>query len=223
MPKRTTHSGVLAIDPGLRNTGWAYRTPGGFIHAGTIVTDPKESVFFRIGYVLEVLADKLKRAETVVIEDFLGQLGRTTVMLIGAIGGNAAAALANKAHKIPNRTWSTEFTGEKTRVEIKAKTMEKIRLLGHIPNSQHAADAIALLLWWEEKNGGPKRSAPERWAPGTYKRRPEGIVFTRTLAGKSVENHVRARRRRLRQQLRERLYPSKPTDDTSGGNEPSED
>jgi Holliday junction resolvasome RuvABC endonuclease subunit len=177
---KTLCRGTLAIDPGIQNTGWAYRTPGGFVHHGTIVTDPRDSVFFRIAQIIGTIDDKLKRAEVVVIEDFLGRLGRATVMLIGALGGYSAAALASRVFKVPNRKWAPEFAGEKDKEKVKKATMDKVVASGKRPGTQHEADAIGLLYWWEANNGGPKDgsaqlklryTSEEYRALGPFKRR----------------------------------------------------
>lgn len=169
---RTLRRGTLAIDPGIQNTGWAFRTPGGFIHSGTIVTDPRDSVFFRIAQGLEELGDKLKRAEIVLIEDFLGRLGRSTVMQIGALGAGAAAAVASRVFCVPNRVWAPEFAREKVKEKIKAATMKRVMEAGAHPKTQHEADALGMLFWWEQKHGRSLDGTPEptRYRYGAYKR-----------------------------------------------------
>lgn len=130
---------VLALDPGVANTGYAYCEER-CMTLGTITTSPNESLsdrFLKAGRVLW----KFNPA-TVVIEEFNGHLGKTTNYLIGYLIGLFCRA---DIVLVPAGKWRKDLLG--CGAGDKASAMLMKRTAG--ARTQHEADAVGILDWWE--------------------------------------------------------------------------
>ena len=133
---------ILGIDPGIANTGLAYRI-GDTMGYRTIVTKPRKEIYFRIREVLfEIDRLTLHPWDLLVIEDFVGPLGRDTVFLIGAILGHLNAHTQILIHP---KKWVKEFFGKKKDYKKAANAWCKRNK--YTPGTQHEADSLCLLEW----------------------------------------------------------------------------
>lgn len=152
-------SHVLAIDPGIAYTGvavyddsmrraWRYYT---------IETSPKEPLPARLQYIVAHFWNDAKNPFTdVVIEDFVGSLGRKTVWLIGAIQAEVWSPTTNIVLVHPRR-WTKELFGAGKDKEFykEAATLHAPSVLGGRARTatQHEADAVCLLDWYRKFGG----------------------------------------------------------------------
>lgn len=143
---------VIAIDPGIKNTGIAYQSAEGVFGYRTVVTLTAQTVAERIQKILGAVDQIADPAvwKTVIIEDFVGHLGKDTVYLIGAFLGFFTGATS--IIKVHPKKWVKEFFGtKKDYKKAAAKWCRKNRLT---VSSQHEADALCLLAWGT-KNKNP--------------------------------------------------------------------
>ena len=159
---------VLAIDPGIANTGWAEFCNGKRVTSGCLETSPKNSIQSRIGSICQRLAD-IDHNSTVVVEDFVGSLGRKTVWLIGAIlGYNYQKEIV----LVLPRRWPKELHGAGLDKDVyKQKSMLLATAGGHTPKTQHEADAICIGLWYLNGKRDTTCQQKSKNAPTTKKQR----------------------------------------------------
>ena len=133
---------ILAIDPGIANTGIAYQK-GETVCYRTIVTQSGDPFSERIKEVLyEIDRFTTETWDWVIIEDFVGHLGRNTVFLIGALLGLQDASSSVLIHP---KKWVRQFFGKKE--DYKKAAMRWCLKNGRKPRTQHEADALCLLEW----------------------------------------------------------------------------
>ena len=133
---------ILAIDPGIANTGVAFCI-NGTVGFKTIITSKKDSLSERIKEVLyEIDQFTTETWDWVIIEDFVGHLGRNTVFLIGALLGLQDASSSVLIHP---KKWVRQFFGKKE--DYKKAAMRWCLKNGRKPRTQHEADALCLLEW----------------------------------------------------------------------------
>lgn len=133
---------ILAVDPGIANTGVAFCI-NGTVGFKTIVTSKKDSLSVRIRDILFSIEAMTKQVyDLLVIEDFVGHLGKHTVLLVGALIGLHEY---NDFRLVHPRKWVKEMFGRKKDYKIAAKKW--CQKHGFKPETQHEADALCLLEW----------------------------------------------------------------------------
>lgn len=149
---------ILAIDPGIANCGVAYQL-GKKRRCFTITTSPDTDIASRLQYIaLHFNPQDYIQApwDVVVIEDFVGSLGRKTVWLIGAIQAEVAHP-DTKIVLVHPRRWTKEAFGEGKDKEFykEAAMLHAPSVLGgrEKPATQHEADAVCLLDWYNKFGG----------------------------------------------------------------------
>lgn len=136
-------TGIVAIDPGIANTGVAVMTGSNTLMYDTIVTSAKNSLPNRlkdIMFKLELMTEL--RCDFLVIENFVGPLGRSTVLLIGAMLGGFDSKKVALPHP---KQWVASFFGKKK--DYKKAAMVWCKKHKYSPQTQHEADALCLLEW----------------------------------------------------------------------------
>ena len=138
---------TLTVDPGIANTGWAEWSPDRKLLAcGVIETSNKETLISR----LHTITSRLHGAsDIIVMEDFVGHLGKKTVMLLGAI----YATQSHPCYRVHPRRWTGELFGRGHDSNYYKKSAEALASLSGLPfKTQHEADAISMLCWVALKN-----------------------------------------------------------------------
>jgi crossover junction endodeoxyribonuclease RuvC len=146
---------IVGIDPGLRRTGWGVVESQGnglrFIASGTIKSDDKTDLAFRLcqihagltGVLAAFAPDEAAVEATFVNKDAtatlkLGQ-ARGVAMLVPALAGLRVAEYAPNAVK---KAVIGVGHGDKGQIAM----MVKILLPKSTPDSEHAADALAIAI-----------------------------------------------------------------------------
>lgn len=146
---------IVGIDPGLRRTGWGVVESQGnglrFIASGTIKSDDKTDLAFRLcqihagltGVLAAFAPDEAAVEATFVNKDAtatlkLGQ-ARGVAMLVPALAGLRVAEYAPNAVK---KAVIGVGHGDKGQIAL----MVKILLPKSTPDSEHAADALAIAI-----------------------------------------------------------------------------
>ncbi len=136
---------ILAIDPGIANCGWA-GVEGEEKLCGTITTKKSYGgLKDRFDYILSHFTNTHYHYHTLVIEDTYGPLVKSTGLLVGAFIGYLDP---KKLVLVPPSQWIKKLFPAAGKGEFKDKTMVFAKEKGWAPDSQHAADAAALLEWY---------------------------------------------------------------------------
>jgi crossover junction endodeoxyribonuclease RuvC len=146
---------IIGIDPGLRRTGWGIVESLGnslhFIASGTIKSDDKAALAFRLCQLHDGLAEVLHQAmpheaaveQTFVNKDAVATLklgqARGIAMLVPARAGLAVAEYAPNAVK---KALIGVGHGDKKQIHM----MVKVLLPKASFDSEHAADALAIAI-----------------------------------------------------------------------------
>ena len=141
---------ILAIDPGIANTGWALKAGKEFC-CGTLKTSPKDSFKDRFDYILTHFENDHYYYDTLVIEDTFGGLVKTTGLLVGAFIGWLDP---KELRLVPPAKWVTQMFGKENNGKFKKCALELAEKGGWCPDSQHAADAAAMLEWYLQYGKG---------------------------------------------------------------------
>jgi crossover junction endodeoxyribonuclease RuvC len=146
---------IVGIDPGLRRTGWGIVESQGntlrFVAAGTVKSDDKAELAYRLcqihagltGMLASFAPDEAAVEATFVNKDAtatlkLGQ-ARGVAMLVPALAGLRVAEYAPNAVK---KAVIGVGHGDKNQIAL----MVKILLPKSTPDSEHAADALAIAI-----------------------------------------------------------------------------
>lgn len=134
---------VLAVDPGIANTGYAFRQYDGHIAHGTLTTKTKSPLTERLVQIVQPLS--LFYPDVLVIENFFGPLSKETVYLIGAItyGCRAKTTLI-----VEPAMWVRQMFGLKKAGKYKKEATKLAKKFAET-KTQHEEDAISLLRWYE--------------------------------------------------------------------------
>jgi len=146
---------IIGIDPGLRRTGWGIVESLGnslrFVASGTIKSDDKAALAFRLCQLHDGLAEVLHQAmpheaaveQTFVNKDAVATLklgqARGIAMLVPARAGLAVAEYAPNAVK---KAVIGVGHGDKKQIHM----MVKVLLPKAVFDSEHAADALAIAI-----------------------------------------------------------------------------
>jgi crossover junction endodeoxyribonuclease RuvC len=146
---------IIGIDPGLRRTGWGIVESLGnslrFVGSGTIKSDEKATLAYRLCQLHDGLADVLHTAmpheaaveQTFVNKDAVATLklgqARGIAMLVPARAGLVVAEYAPNAVK---KTVIGVGHGDKKQIHM----MVKVLLPKAAFDSEHAADALAIAI-----------------------------------------------------------------------------
>ncbi len=135
---------ILAIDPGIANTGWAASNGMG----GTLTTQSGILPNKRICQISFSLYNTLVNnpPTTVVIEDTFGPLLKQTTMLLGGL--MVAFSKANFVLVPPNK-WLKDLFGHDKKGMYKELTKRLVDKMGKKYNTQHQADALGILHWYQ--------------------------------------------------------------------------
>lgn len=176
---------VLAIDPGIANTGWATNTG----LSGTIITDHKTPLSKRIcevTYTLKKLTSS-PPPDQLVVENTFGALMIPTTMLLGGL--MAVFSDAEFLFVSPTK-WLYDIFGSHKKGQYKNLTKELVsNKLGLKYKTQHQADALGILHWYEnystKKKG--KRHGSTRKNCSNRRRDPRVKLEKRRLNGGSCK------------------------------------
>jgi hypothetical protein len=134
---------AIAFDPGIANTGMAYRVGDKTGHRA-ITTDSGLPLAARIVEIVFSLTPFSGGDwDYCVIEDYVGSFGNDTKKEIGAL--IAATMYSRNFYIVHPRVWVRELFPKSK--DNKKAAMRLARKLGLAPATQHEADAICLLEW----------------------------------------------------------------------------
>lgn len=157
---------ILAIDPSLTGTGYAWRGQSGNLYVGSLVQRESRSLT-RLHTILEVVKNQARQASStlLVIEGYAMNVGRSgRVFDIGELGGIIKYALWERGHTImvvPPNSLKLFMLGRYKTVGVDsqgAKVKLKVKDLVQAAAEEHAgrafatndqADAYSLLLMGE--------------------------------------------------------------------------
>lgn len=150
---------LLALDLGT-TTGWASRV-GGIVHSGTVSFRPGRydgggMRYLRFQSWLEQLAADCGGLGAVYFEEVRRHLGTDAAHLYGGFLATLTAWCETRAiayQGVPVGTIKRRFATGKGNVGKEA-VVAAVRSRGFAPSDENEADAIALLLWAIETNGG---------------------------------------------------------------------
>lgn len=146
---------IIGIDPGLVHTGYGVIAADGnklrFIACGTISPPVKESTDRRLAFLAKHLAITLQthRPHTAIIEESFMANNAASALKLGMARGVAllAAAQAGCAcHELAARQVKKSLTGTGAADKKQIGFMVKQLLPQSTPDSEHAADALALAI-----------------------------------------------------------------------------
>jgi crossover junction endodeoxyribonuclease RuvC len=146
---------ILGIDPGLHHTGWGIISYSGnrfsFIASGTISTNPKDEMQYRLQKIHEELAKVLKlyKIDTGAIEETFVNKNNLSSLKLGHARG--AAMLTASIAGIGLSEYSAtkvkkSITGVGRAEKDQIKMMVKVLMPLAKMDSEHSADALAIAI-----------------------------------------------------------------------------
>lgn len=150
---------ILALDLGT-TTGWALNQPGGPVASGTVSFKPSRYDGGGMRYVrfrawLDQINQTIGSIQTIYYEEVRRHAGTDAAHIYG--GFLACLSAWCEEHHIayqgvPVGTIKRHITGKGN--AGKEMVMTAVRARGHAPGDNNEADAIAILLWAIETDGG---------------------------------------------------------------------
>lgn len=152
---------ILALDLGT-TTGWALKVQHGPINSGTLSLKPSRFEgggmrFLRFRHWLEELARYEAKISAVYFEEVRRHRGVDAAHVYGGLMGQLTAWCEEAGVPylgVPVGTIKRHATGRGN--ADKDAMIAAAKALGYRPSDDNEADAIALLLWAIETNGGTK-------------------------------------------------------------------
>lgn len=146
---------ILGVDPGLQHTGWGMIKAEGqhlsYIHSGTIKTNPKHDTALRLATIYQGLSSVIQtfHPHMGAVEDSFVNRNPTTSLKLGHARG--AILLTLSLADIPvsiyaPTTVKKAIVGNGRAEKHQLEAMIKILLPKAEPDSDHAADALALAI-----------------------------------------------------------------------------
>ncbi len=159
MPLPTPGGALLALDLGT-TTGWALRTGDGTIASGTVSFRPSRydgggMRYLRFRAWLDSLAGDVVGLGAVHFEEVRRHIGTDAAHLYGGFLATLTTWCEQRSiayQGVPVGTIKRHITGKGN--ADKAAVIAAIRARGFSPADDNEADAIAILLWAIETNGG---------------------------------------------------------------------
>jgi Holliday junction resolvasome RuvABC endonuclease subunit len=135
---------ILAVDPGLAHLGWAALYDGAYT-CGTTNTEAKESLHDRLDAL--VTSVPFRPYNYLVMENCFGPAKTKLDYVIGSL----IAALDHKFYVLVSPAKWKKAVCPKGTKETYGKQMFKLvkKTYNIVPDSQHAADALGLLAWFQ--------------------------------------------------------------------------
>ncbi|MDP1584969.1 MAG: hypothetical protein Q8M18_16235 [Bradyrhizobium sp.] len=155
----STHGAILALDLGT-TTGWALRTSDGLITSGTASFRPSRYDGGGMRYVrfrawLDSIAEDSGIPGAIHFEEVRRHIGTDAAHLYGGFLATLTAWCEQRdiAYQgVPVGTIKRHITGKGN--ADKAAVIAAVRARGYAPADDNEADAIAILLWAIESQGG---------------------------------------------------------------------
>lgn len=163
---------VLGFDPGTASTGWGVIEQKGnklrSLGHGCIVTSAKDGTHVRLRQIHDQARGLIRRFEPdiVVLEELFVNANVKTALAVGQAKG--VLYLAASELEAPPREYSPlqikrAVTGYGRASKIQVQEMTKVILgLAHIPQPDHAADALAVAITHTHHNGEALQAALRR-------------------------------------------------------------
>lgn len=153
------HRAVLALDLGTI-TGWAIRFPDGAITSGTMRFTPSRFEgggmrYLRFRHWLGDVSRLAGKVERIVFEEVRAHAGTDAAHAYGGFLAHLAAWCEEQSlayEGVPVATIKRFATGKGN--ADKAAMITAMRARGFVPSDDNEADAIALLLWATDPDGG---------------------------------------------------------------------
>ena len=150
---------ILALDLG-QHTGWALRGRDGLITSGTLQFRPGRfegggMIYLRFRAWLQELDETANGITTVLFEEVRSHAGTTAAHIYGGFLAHLTAwaeALKLPYRGVPVGTIKRHATGRGN--AGKPEVIAAVRAKGFAPADDNEADALALLLWAIETDGG---------------------------------------------------------------------
>lgn len=157
--QQKNHSAILALDLGSI-TGWALCSADGTIVSGTMSFRPSRYEgggmrYLRFRSWLNELASRAGQIETVHFEEVRRHAGTDAAHIYGGFLGHLSSwceAELVAYQGIPVGTWKRFICGKGN--ADKQAVIAAVRARGFNPSDDNEADAIAILLWAMETQGG---------------------------------------------------------------------
>ncbi len=146
---------IVGLDPGLVNTGWGIITYEGnklgFIASGAIITKNTDALSVRLRAIGDGLAAVLTQylPDVAAIEESFVNNNAATSLKLGMARGVAIYALAAanlSVHEYPANKIKKTIVGAGHADKHQIQHMLKILLPAAVPDSEHAADALATAI-----------------------------------------------------------------------------
>lgn len=146
---------IIGIDPGLVKTGWGVISFNGqsvtHMGSGTIKTNAKDGLAYRLQHLcvsLQKVVDQFSPTEAAIEETFVNKNAQSSLKL-GHARGALIATLAH--HDLPPAEYAPRLvkqsvTGTGRAEKHQIATMIQYMLPGSTPDSEDAADALAIAL-----------------------------------------------------------------------------
>jgi hypothetical protein len=159
LPIALPHHPVLALDLGT-TTGWALRGRDGGVTSGTMAFRPSRFEgggmrYLRFRHWLAHVADLSGGLARIVFEEVRAHAGTDAAQIYGAFLGHLSAWCEERGvayEGVPVATVKRFATGRGN--ADKAAMVAAMRARGFAPTDDNEADAIALLLWATDAQGG---------------------------------------------------------------------
>ena len=153
------HHAVLALDLGTA-TGWALRSPDGHITSGTVSFRPSRydgggMRYLRFRSWLDQIEAQARGISAVYFEEVRRHVGTDAAHIYGGFLATLTAWCEAKAiayQGVPVGTIKRHITGKGN--ADKAAVTAAVRAHGFVPADDNEADAIAILIWATETDGG---------------------------------------------------------------------
>lgn len=163
---------VLGFDPGTASTGWGVIEQNGnklrSLGHGCIVTSAKDDTHVRLRQIHDQARGLIRRFEPdiVVLEELFVNVNVKTALAVGQAKGVlylAASELETAPREYSPLQIKQAVTGYGRASKIQVQEMTKVILgLSHIPQPDHAADALAVAITHTHHNGQALQDAMRR-------------------------------------------------------------
>ncbi len=167
---------VLGFDPGTASTGWGVIEQDGnklrSLGHGCIVTSAKDETHVRLRQIHDQARGLIRRFEPdiVVLEELFVNVNVKTALAVGQAKGVlylAASELETAPREYSPLQIKQAVTGYGRASKIQVQEMTKVILgLSHIPQPDHAADALAVAITHTHHNGRAFQDAMRRPSGG---------------------------------------------------------
>ena len=154
-----TDASILALDLGTA-TGWALRSPDGHIASGTVSFRPSRydgggMRYLRFRAWLDQIANGARGISAVYFEEVRRHAGTDAAHIYGGFLATLTAWCETKSiayQGVPVGTIKRHITGKGN--ADKAAVTAAVRAHGFVPADDNEADAVAILIWATETEGG---------------------------------------------------------------------